>query len=316
MQSQGRTLSVSRIALISGVLLVLGILSLIGSIQAVVPAPIDESGAMSDRVLEAENDGVPAAVVRRRMQVREAIESSPQSAWAGEYYQGDGLGENVALSLARNAGIAAIWQGCTGLYGSNEGDVEERDDGALLFHFSGPNGEAGEPILGTFPTIVRPVRWGMRRYLLTDEQMMAFVNAMHRGWEPRTEPQGFFLLARDDDKVPVSGLPALPQSVLASVRSSPLIVHVSSVESAERVGRADFPECRVRIRIRIPDGESVARGLEFEVTDPPSEYASFRVMDVADREVLAEDTLFQDCLDTAHLPTTAWVLSSGAYAAK
>jgi len=314
MQSKDRTISARRVAIISAVLLVLGFLVLMGSILAVAPAPTDERNTISDSALQAINYGVPADVVRRRERVREAIQMPPQAAWAGEYLEGDGLGENVVLSLAPSAGIAATWHGCMGLYGSNEGEVEERDDGSLLFHFNRPNGENGLPTPGTFPSKVRLVRWGARRYLLSDGQMMDFVNAMHRGWEPRSEPQGFFLLAKGDEKIQVSGLPELPKSVLASVRYSPLIGHVSAIESRERVGRPDFPQCRVRIRVRIPDGEWVVPGLEFKVIDPINEYADFRITEVAGTQVLAEDVMLQDCLDTAHMPTTTWILSSGVYA--
>lgn len=314
MQSKDRTISARRVAIISAVLLVLGFLVLMRSILAVAPAPTVERNTISDSALQAINYGVPADVVRRRERVREAIQMPPQAAWAGEYLEGDGLGENVVLSLAPSAGIAATWHGCMGLYGSNEGEVEERDDGSLLFHFNRPNGEIGLPTPGTFPSKVRLVRWGARRYLLSDGQMMDFVNAMHRGWEPRSEPQGFFLLAKGDEKIQVSGLPELPKSVLASVRYSPLIGHVSAIEGRERVGRPDFPQCRVRIRVRIPDGEWVVPGLEFKVIDPINEYADFRITEVAGTQVLAEDVMLQDCLDTAHMPTTTWILSSGVYA--
>jgi hypothetical protein len=310
---QSPELSVRRIALSSTAILFLGGLSLMGSIWAVTPAPSEISGPMSDQVLEANNGGVPAAVVRRRAQVREAIELGSPAAWAGEYYEGDGLGANIELSLEPEAGIAATWHGCLGLYASNEGEVEERDDGALLFHFNLPNGESGAPTFGTFPTLLRPVRWGARRYLLSDVQMIEFVNAMHQGMEPRRGAHGLFLLATDDDKLPVSGLPDLPESVLASVRSTPLIVQVLSVESLERMGDIEFPECRARLRIRIPDGEFVVPGLEFEVTSPSDEYARFKVTDFFGTDALVEDDLFQDCADTEHLPTPEWKLSTGAY---
>ena len=316
MRTSVMTLNVSRIVLTSAALLVVSGLSLMGSIWAITPAPTEVSDIVADQVLEANSDGVPAAVVRRLARVREAIEHGSPAAWAGEYYEGDGLGANIQLSLEPNAGIAATWHGCMGLYGSNEGEVEERDDGALLFHFNRPNGETGGPTIGTFPTILKPVRWGARRYLLSDTQMIEFVNAMHHGMEPRDEPYGFFLLATNDDRAPVSRLPDLPESVLASVRSTPLIVQVSSIETLERAGSIDFPQCRVRLRIRIPDGDSVAPGLEFEKAGTPYEYAKFKVIDFSGTDALLEEHMFHDCADTEHIPTTEWKLSSGAYNAR
>jgi hypothetical protein len=151
---------------------------------------------------------------------------------------------------------------------------------------------------------------------LTDVQMMDFVNAMHQGMEPRDEPHGLFLLARDDDRTPVSGLPDMPESVLVSIRSTPLIVQVLSIENLERTGTIDFPQCRVRLRIRIPDGESVAPGLEFEKTGTPYVYAKFKVVDFSGIDALVEENMFFDCADTENMPTTEWKLSSGAYNAQ
>src|SRR5262245_58497227 len=46
---------------------------------------------------------------RRASIMTEISAAGPSHAWAGEYYEGDGLGENVYLCLAPNAGFAFEW---------------------------------------------------------------------------------------------------------------------------------------------------------------------------------------------------------------
>lgn len=58
-----------------------------------------------------------------------------------------------------------------------------------------------------------PLRWGERNYLLADEDLKRFVNAVNSGREPQKYcvPRcGSFLLREGDDQKTVSGLPDLP----------------------------------------------------------------------------------------------------------
>jgi hypothetical protein len=50
--------------------------------------------------------------------------------WAGQYYHGDGLGVNVSLTIAPEAGFAFAWHGCLGVYDRNWGSVSNEPDGA------------------------------------------------------------------------------------------------------------------------------------------------------------------------------------------
>ena len=56
----------------------------------------------------------------------------------------------------------------------------------------------------------RVVRWGSRVYLIDDESMPRFREAVRQGGEPRNGPFGMFYLRRDDWKKPAQGMPDLP----------------------------------------------------------------------------------------------------------
>src|SRR5437762_1117844 len=58
-----------------------------------------------------------------RQQVREEIKTLGIHAWVGDYYWGDGLGANISLILAPQAGFLFEWHGCVGLYDRNYGAV-------------------------------------------------------------------------------------------------------------------------------------------------------------------------------------------------
>ena len=313
MHAVKQSMSIRRIAATSLSLLAMAVAGTWASVRASTSPPVSSEGPMSDRVLESLNDGVPAPVVRRRARIREVLQSTPAAEWAGEYYGGDGLGVNVTLSLAPGAGIAATWFGCLGLYASNEGDVEERADGTLAFHFNRPNTRGSWNPTENFPSRVRLVRWGERRYLLADKEMIAFVNAMHHGWEPAAERQGLFLMAEGDEERPAPGLPGLPREVLDYVRSTALEVQPISIEDVMDSDGGTGPRCRFRVHFDVPAGERLAEGIEFQVKFPAGIYQEFRVVGIAGVHVSADAQYQRNCRDSEKRPTSDWVLTSGAF---
>ena len=53
------------------------------------------------------------------------------------------------------------------------------------------------------------VRWGSRVYLINEERLADFEDAIQRGFEPRTTRHGLFYLREGDQTKPVSGAPYL-----------------------------------------------------------------------------------------------------------
>jgi hypothetical protein len=64
-------------------------------------------------------------ILTRRTRVEAEISRlGPDHAWAGRYYEGDGLGSNTVIWVAPESGCLAVSSGCLGIYGANWGKVE------------------------------------------------------------------------------------------------------------------------------------------------------------------------------------------------
>jgi len=79
------------------------------------------AGSQQDENL---SDISQAAATARAWQIKAELAQLKTHEWAGEYYEGDGEGENISLLTAPKAGFVFRWQGCLGLYGLNYGSVE------------------------------------------------------------------------------------------------------------------------------------------------------------------------------------------------
>lgn len=273
------------------------------------PDPVD-GGAMADRVLEAKNEGVAASVVRRRERILAELAERPGDPWAAEYYEGDGLGENMSLYVGAKSGVAATWFGCMGLYGANEGEIAHIDVRTLGFRFSLPNKDSR---FGMFPDSVRLVRWGERRYLIPEARAIDFVNAINRNMEPRHEPHGLFLLAEGDEKKRASGAPDLTADLLSQIRSKALVVRASAVERGEEHEALGGPVCQFRLRFALPPGERVLKGLEFSA-DERDVYDTAIVLGTEGNEVSAQMVFSEKCADVPAKPAVGWVFSTGSFA--
>lgn len=273
-------------------------------------APPKRPAASAARSAAVQPDG--DAAERRRAEIRKELAGLGSHPWAGEYYEGDGLGANIALSLAPHAGMAATWNGCMGLYGANRGRVEARD-GTLRFVYDTPN----TPGFGGFPDTVHPVRWGARRYLIPDAKMIAFVNAVHRGFEPRHDVHGMFLQADGDEKKPASGLPTLPPQFLALLRRQPLEAQVRSVDHVESK-RDSMPSlgCNHVYRLTLDRGanDRLAPGMELVGVGVARSGITATVLAVApDSATVKVVGMFEPCNKPKTVPVVGWRFSTGAY---
>jgi hypothetical protein len=287
------------------------ILSCMGASGVLVPlARADQ--APDEVVLQEEDDSrsPPAAVRKRKAAIDEELEQLKGHPWAGEYYRGDGLGANIALSLAPQAGVSATWHGCLGLYGANEGRIQAQPDGRLAFKFNQSNAKR----FGGFPDEVVPVRWGERRYLIPSSQMLDFVNAINRGFEPRAGAMGRFLLARGDESKPVVGLPTLPDRLLPAIRSKALDVGVVKVEP--RPVHRDVGYCEKRYRVTLDHGAAhgLTPGVELQVKSPAREFADLRITAADVGNAVGEIQIHEeDCDKPRSVPDRQWTFTTGAY---
>ncbi|MBP6749877.1 MAG: hypothetical protein KA144_09585 [Xanthomonadaceae bacterium] len=259
------------------------------------------------------SDADEAAIEGQRSAIRQEIAGLRAHRWAGDYYEGDGLGANIAFTLAPQQGFAATWRGCLGLYGANRGRVVE-ENGMLRLRYDRPNVSG----FGGFPEALRPVAWGERRYLIPEARMMAFVNAIHHGYEPRKQIHGMFLLASEDEKRPVVGLPDLPLRYRAMIRREPLELRVVSA-ALDKKTKESNPAlgCNYRYRLTLDRGarDGLAPDLELKTSAPQNVSETARILTVGERTATATLTvLFNDCGRPKIAPNANWRLTTGAYA--
>lgn len=267
----------------------------------------DEDAALTE-IEQAEE-----AVEARSRAIEHELKTLAGHPWAGEYYRGDGLGMNVRMLLSPMSGIAATWHGCLGLYGANLGHVLPQADGHLQFDFERGNQQR----FGGFPDRVIPVRWGARRYLLEPSELAEFVSAIHRGMEPRAQIHGMFLLAKDDERKPVEGLPDLPSEYRERIRSHALVAQVLRVEPLPDLpSPADLKICDKRYRLHLQVAESglLARGEILEPEVPDNAFGSVVVEEATPGLAVGVGKFMElDCARPENVPDRDWKFSTGAF---
>lgn len=205
--------------------------------------------------------------------------------WAGEYYVGDGLGMNVRILVAPDAGISYTWHGCMGLYDGNHGDIastfdlneDGRPDGLKInwvlhpktgydfdsenYYFvrwAGPDGDKG------------------RRYLVPEAKMLDMVNHFNQGGyardRMRTAPlrheQGDKIRrARHPDYKPFEGVPQLPDrwaKLLLLEAVDAKVTHVTPITTRNVTDGVDVTLARVTLDKGSADG--LYLGMEVRVS--------------------------------------------------
>ncbi len=98
----------------------------------------------------------------------------------GTFYQGDGLGVNLYLTLKDDGRFTFVWRGCLGEYDRNEGPWHIEGD-CVVFEPEKLNKREG--FLGMDTRFV-PFKWGERIYLIDEYEAPGFAASM------RKNPQG------------------------------------------------------------------------------------------------------------------------------
>ncbi|MBI5881811.1 MAG: hypothetical protein HZB91_01705 [Elusimicrobia bacterium] len=139
--------------------------------------------------------------------------------WAGGYYQGDGLGANLSLLVAPEAGYHYAWRGCTGTHEEEHGRVREQQ-GKLAF-------EGARSRTLSRGLVVVP--WSDRVYLVAEDELPRFANEINAGQEPRYDGQGFFFLRNGDDEKVVDDKPRLPPAYGKLLLERPIDARILSI---------------------------------------------------------------------------------------
>lgn len=287
------------------------LLACVGAVMLLAPM---RPASATDAAETERADGLPAGVAQRQTAIATELAQVHGHPWAGRYYRGDGLGMNIVVSLAPQAGVVATWHGCLGLYGAKEGRVVQAADGGLSFAFKGPDDRRSS----AFPERVVPVAWGQRRYLIAPAEMQDFVNAIHHGREPRAQAHGRFLLAEGDEARPAAGLPQLPEGVQSAIRRRPLEVGVTKVEPMGSEGRGGFCTRRHRLTLDQGDANGLRPGVELRVLAPANVHATVTVRAATAGSAVGELETYGTCGNARDAraqdaPDRRWVLTTGHY---
>ncbi|MBI1190208.1 MAG: hypothetical protein GC200_05940 [Tepidisphaera sp.] len=235
--------------------------------------------------------------------------------WAGSYYTGDGLGENVSISLAPKAGIAFLNYGCMGLYGGDEGDIAEvlPDGLKLKLVFGSANGSF-------LSERVYFVKWGELRFLVPDWQMMDFVNRYNEGGYSRS---GMFGIARKTPKgehpsriglVATVGKPELPAPYDKLLQEKPIALKVIKVSApTKRDVTTGVTAHSVAIEFEGGTGAGVYVGMEFNYPqDLVANSGSVRITRADEKTCTGELTSFLGEKDNPLLPSVGDTVKTGS----
>ena len=201
-----------------------------------------------------------------REKLKAEIASLQDHPWAGEYYEGDGLGVNVSFIVAPANGYLFEWHGCLGLYDRNFGEVKYAD-GLLTLTCAFPNETAGfQGIAQQFVSI----SWGKRVYLVPPEQLEAFFKDVRRGMEPGKYIHGLYLLRDADKKKTLEGLPIVDPAYFEGLRPKPIRATVVAV-NADTPAFIDYNKWSIKYKkVRLDKGRQngVLPGMLLTVIKP------------------------------------------------
>jgi hypothetical protein len=246
-----------------------------------------------------------AAADDRKERIRNEINRIGEHEWAGEYYYGDGLGVNVALTVAPESGFVFTWHGCLGLYDRNFGNVGF-EDGLLKLSLSYPNKRGG--FAGIAPELY-PVLWGDRHYLIPSDGVIEFCNSVNAGLEPCSLFCGRFLLRKGDRDKETQGHPQVPPKFLQYLQRDPLKADIISVEQSYVVKDKELKGWRYlvsTVTLNAGKVEGMLPGLELHAYDPPNSETA-EVIEIQEHTSRAR---IVQCGTDFDKPTVGWRLST------
>lgn len=218
-----------------------------------------------------------SARIRTELADKHTLDNLPEDhwarRWAGEYYVGDGLGMNVQILVAPDAGITYTWHGCMGLYDGNHGQItgtfdlndDAKPDGLTIEWTLHPQTDYDfDSERFFFVPWLGPDGAVARRYLVPEDQMLAVVNDVLSGWgddlffAPRLhELDAEGQLMRRWNDAAVVGAPHVPEpwaSMLSSPADFGLVTHVENPTIAVITRGVESTTCRVTIDAGASDG--------------------------------------------------------------
>jgi hypothetical protein len=248
---------------------------------------------------------------RRKENILAELKRLPNHEWAGEYELGDGLGLNVELCLAPQSGFAFYSVGCNKFAFDIQAGTVEWLDGKIRLRPTLP--KAPDSLFSESRTYY-PVRWGARRYLIGEDEMITFANRVNQSLEPETgmfRNHSLFLVREKDRSKKPKGRPTIPAEFRHYLLKQPIHAKVIAVGPSKTKQVEDVSglwERFTEVTLDAGSARGVFVGMEFTAFHPRRVYASGQVTQVeSDRcMVLIEESLTEE----KPLPATNWVFST------
>lgn len=248
---------------------------------------------------------------RRRNNILAELNRLPNHEWAGDYYLGGGSGLYISLQLAPESGFAFYSSGCViGIYEIQAGTVEWSAGKVRLRPMLA---KVSDGLFREFREYY-PVKWGNRRYLIGEDEMLRFANEINQGLEPGVSIFRYrclFLVRESDLSKKTEGQPALPEQFRHYVLKKPIRAEVIAVgpSNTKKVeGVSGLWGRFTEVTLNVGSTRGVFVGMEFRAFHPKDVYASGQVTRVeADRcTVLIEESLTGE----KPLPGPGWKFST------
>ena len=273
---------------------------------ALIGSVLTFAATAEDQVDVKRSPEAKAEVDRRQALIQTEINTLTNHPWAGEYYEGDGLGVNVTLFIAPESGYVFHWRGCLGLYDRNLGSVTVTN-GQLRLSFTYPNKREG--FQGLAEEFI-PIHWGDRVYLVPANDITGFCNDVNSGAEPRKEMHGRFLLRKRDEQKQVTGMPTVPPAYQPCLLQQPLTAEITKVGSTvTNTSRYNIEFKKTPVTINAGRKNHLAVGMELYVTDPRASVMTVDILQVGEQE--SEGQITQSGKHYLE-PQTGWKLSTRA----
>lgn len=260
---------------------------------AVTPTPTAKISSIERNIPQPVNalEGWEAAIKARAARIEAELETLdrdalPEGHWArefaGRYYTGDGLGTNAGILIAPQSGAAYLNYGCLGLYGGNHGDIVEVLPDGVRLDLELPTDRDISKFLDKRMYFVR---WGERRYLVPESEMLRLVNNYNEGGYARRSMFGIPRLqapgvrTRDWDEPVPAGRPELPAEYAKLLRDEPITLKVTKVTPVRRnavTGPVSSERCTIEFEGGTKSG--VYEGMEFRYpVDSPTTSGVVRI---------------------------------------
>jgi hypothetical protein len=239
----------------------------------------------------------------KRQKIENEIAQLKNHPWAGEYYDGDGFGTNVTLTLAPKNGFTVTWFGCLGLYDQNHGKVDwDGDRIKMSFAFDLEDG-----YIGSYAAEYKPIRWGDRVYLVPADKIIKFCNAANSRDEPRKGVHGFFFLRKGDEEKEAEGKPELPEKFMPYLLDKPVNATVVSINGIQE----DRGSKNATVVVDKGKNDGLLPGMKLHVVEPDMVFDGVEITKV--EETQSEGTFVYggpyDVLKTPE-PASGWQLST------